>query len=300
MERLVELHHKQAQANVPPDVQAAWLQHAFTQIHPFADGNGRVARALASLVFVKSGGFILVVRRDDHTSYVGALEQADEGDLRPLISLFVRAERRVLFGALQALPRTAADAAQKEPHTPEEAIAGIREFLVGRGDEQVIPKSWESVNSRAEILRMQADQRLNHIANSLRDEIGRFKPEFSFSPNLNPDKTIADELIKSARTAAGALGYELTQQGAPIVRELRLQSPRGSRIVFALQGIGKTYRGVLGGILVFVSSDGNAISATDDIFQLNYLDKDAPLQNRFRQWLDAGLTRALEMWRAQI
>ena len=40
---------------VPLEVEAAWLHHRFTQIHPFEDGNGRVARALASLVFIPDG-----------------------------------------------------------------------------------------------------------------------------------------------------------------------------------------------------------------------------------------------------
>ena len=307
MERLIDLHHKQVQANLPPEVQAAWLHHAFTQIHPFADGNGRVARTLASLVFVKSGGFILVIRRDDrdlrvddHARYIEALERADQGDLRPLVDLFVRAERRVLFGALQALPRTAADAGEKPSGTPEEAIAGIRDLLVSRGDEEVIPKHWEAADLRANELRMHAEQRLSRIRDSLQAEIGRFKTEFRFSLNFNPDKTVVDELTKNARTVANALGYELTSQGTPVVRELSLQPPLGSRIVFALHGIGKTYRGVLAGLLVFVGSDGNAVSATDDIFQVNYKDTQSAAVARFNKWLESGLTRALKMWRAQI
>ena len=32
---------------------AAWLHHRFTQIHPFQDGNGRVARSVANLAFGK-------------------------------------------------------------------------------------------------------------------------------------------------------------------------------------------------------------------------------------------------------
>ena len=58
MDRLIELHERHM--NVPPEVEAAWLHHRFTQIHPFQDGNGRIARALATLVFVKAGWFPLV------------------------------------------------------------------------------------------------------------------------------------------------------------------------------------------------------------------------------------------------
>ena len=50
---------------VPVEVEAAWLHHRFTQIHPYQDGNGRVARALASLLFIKAGWFPVVVTRDD-------------------------------------------------------------------------------------------------------------------------------------------------------------------------------------------------------------------------------------------
>lgn len=53
---------------VSPEVEAAWLHHRFTQIHPFQDGNGRIARLLASLVFIKAGWFPLVVTRDDRAN----------------------------------------------------------------------------------------------------------------------------------------------------------------------------------------------------------------------------------------
>lgn len=39
----------------PPAVQAAWFHVAFAAIHPFADGNGRTARVLASLLMYRGG-----------------------------------------------------------------------------------------------------------------------------------------------------------------------------------------------------------------------------------------------------
>jgi hypothetical protein len=41
MERLLNLHN--SHTSVSPEVSAAWLHHRFTQIHPFQDGNGRIA-----------------------------------------------------------------------------------------------------------------------------------------------------------------------------------------------------------------------------------------------------------------
>jgi len=51
MERLLELH--QSHMSVPPEVSAAWLHHRFTQIHPFQDGNGRIARAIADMALAQ-------------------------------------------------------------------------------------------------------------------------------------------------------------------------------------------------------------------------------------------------------
>ncbi|MGA3041149.1 MAG: Fic family protein, partial [Bryobacteraceae bacterium] len=99
MDQLLRLHGKHELCGVPVEVEAAWLHHRFAQVHPFADGNGRVARAIASLLFIKAGWFPIVVRRDDRSRYIEALERADAADLRPLIALFVEAQRNALIQA---------------------------------------------------------------------------------------------------------------------------------------------------------------------------------------------------------
>ncbi|MSR48253.1 MAG: Fic family protein [Planctomycetes bacterium] len=98
MDQLVAWHA--AHADVAPVVEAAWLHHRFTEIHPFQDGNGRIAGALATLVFLRAHGFPMVVTRDDRAPYIDALRVADRGDLRPLIDLFVTIQRRALLRAL--------------------------------------------------------------------------------------------------------------------------------------------------------------------------------------------------------
>jgi hypothetical protein len=90
MDRLLEMHARHPVAGVPPEVEAAWLHHRFTQIHPFQDGNGRVARALASLVLIRAGLFPLVVPREEKTIYLESLEKADNGNLRSLVVLVSR------------------------------------------------------------------------------------------------------------------------------------------------------------------------------------------------------------------
>lgn len=90
MERLINMHLEHVKQQVPPEIEAAWLHHRFTQIHPFQDGNGRVARALASLVFIQAGWFPLVITRNVRDEYIDALEAADKGNLSNLVHLFAK------------------------------------------------------------------------------------------------------------------------------------------------------------------------------------------------------------------
>ncbi len=100
MERLIQMHDQYLREGVAPEVLAAWLHHRFVQIHPFQDGNGRVARSLASLVFLREGWFPLVINRDQRDDYLDALGEADQGDLSPLINMFAAAQRQTLLNAI--------------------------------------------------------------------------------------------------------------------------------------------------------------------------------------------------------
>ena len=100
MDRLIEVHLEHGARGIPPEVESAWLHHRFVQIHPFQDGNGRVARALATLVMIRAGWFPLVVTDSGRGDYIDALESADAGDLRPLVRLFSRIQRRAFEGAM--------------------------------------------------------------------------------------------------------------------------------------------------------------------------------------------------------
>lgn len=61
MDALIEMHRNHV--DIAPAVEAAWLHHRFAQIHPFQDGNGRVARSLATMVLVNT---VFVDGASDH------------------------------------------------------------------------------------------------------------------------------------------------------------------------------------------------------------------------------------------
>jgi Fic family protein len=99
MERLVDLLAKDASH---PVVRASWLHHRFISIHPFQDGNGRVARALVLLEVLKARFAPLVVGRDIRARYIEELDAANEGDLEPLILLMADLERQAMIRQFQA------------------------------------------------------------------------------------------------------------------------------------------------------------------------------------------------------
>ncbi|MFL6163234.1 MAG: Fic family protein [Jatrophihabitantaceae bacterium] len=86
MARLIQEINSHAFLNAHPVVQAAYAHYAFVCIHPFADGNGRVARALASAYLYRDPGVPLVVFADQKGAYLDALEAADAGVIVPFLN----------------------------------------------------------------------------------------------------------------------------------------------------------------------------------------------------------------------
>ena len=68
-------------------VRTAFLHHAFSQIHPFQDGNGRMARLLASFVLIKDNLFPFSLEREDRDKYLDALADADRGNYQNLVDV---------------------------------------------------------------------------------------------------------------------------------------------------------------------------------------------------------------------
>jgi hypothetical protein len=125
MDRLVDFHLKQVEEGVTPEVQAAWLHHRFTQVHPFQDGNGRMARALATIVLLRSRLFPFIVDREQRTEYFDLLSRADAGDLRPIVLFVARTQQKAFSRANLFLESSA-----PTPTTPEEAATGLMQAWI--------------------------------------------------------------------------------------------------------------------------------------------------------------------------
>ena len=101
MDNLVGIYNRLSLSGTHILILAAWVHHAFTTIHPYQDGNGRVARLLGSLILIKGGLFPLTVLREEaKVKYLNALEQADGGNPQPFVTYLGEIQKRNIQEAL--------------------------------------------------------------------------------------------------------------------------------------------------------------------------------------------------------
>ena len=74
-------------AGVTGLVVAAAAHTWFVTVHPFIDGNGRVARLLMNLMLMRHGYPIGVITKEDRLRYYDALEFSQASDLTPFVAL---------------------------------------------------------------------------------------------------------------------------------------------------------------------------------------------------------------------
>jgi hypothetical protein len=296
------MHLQHQRDGVPPEVEAAWIHHRFTQIHPFQDGNGRVARALASLVFICAEWFPLVVTRDDRTQYLDASEQADEGDLRGLIDFFGARQKKAFVSALGI-----AREVTREGLRIDQQLAAISEMFAQRDTKDRI--ELEHAKDLARDMWRQGLRRLEELAPQL---------EQSMSSREGNRKTFVDsgadddlerrswnrwQIVQAARE----LGYFAGLREFACWVRLGIDTESGrSEILLSLHQVGPEYRGVVGGSVTFYrrqeSAEGERHAVdlqvvSDEIFQINYKESLEPVSQRFSRWLDNALIRALDAWR---
>lgn len=79
MHRLCQELRSETFVRAHPALQAAYAHYSFVLVHPFADGNGRVARALASAFTYRAQYVPLLILAEKRDDYLDALSEADKG-----------------------------------------------------------------------------------------------------------------------------------------------------------------------------------------------------------------------------
>lgn len=86
MQKLVQELRSESFTEAHAVLQASYAHYAFVLIHPFADGNGRAARALASVYTYRAQSIPVLILSENRNSYINALMAADEGDFQPFVN----------------------------------------------------------------------------------------------------------------------------------------------------------------------------------------------------------------------
>jgi len=83
--------------DLEPIKKAAFIHHEFVLIHPFADGNGRVARLLTNLFLMQNGYPPIILKQEDRGKYYLTLQKADKGNISPFATFIAQAVNEALM-----------------------------------------------------------------------------------------------------------------------------------------------------------------------------------------------------------
>ena len=78
MSDLIDWYRRMEDTGEHPIVIAATFHYRFVRIHPFDDGNGRMARLLMNMILIKHGYTVAMIRREGRDDYIDHLERADQ------------------------------------------------------------------------------------------------------------------------------------------------------------------------------------------------------------------------------
>ena len=304
MEHLVtRFRDYDANVSAAPEVLAAWLHHRFTQIHPFQDGNGRVARALASLVLLRAGMFPLTVRDRERTAYIEALESADRGDLLELVQLFARRQRDAIMAAISA------DAEVRRETAIDAILASATRTLESKREERY--EAFSAVFETGDALKEHAEGRLAELRERVSEAI---------RPLSVPGKPVYDAWRESSKSetayyyrsqiigVAHELGYYANFDTYQEWVRLCIQTRDQFNLVVSFHGAGRAFQGILvaSAFSYRVAESGDGLdrvelhSASIEPFQFNYAESSEGSVERFESWLEACAAIALERWRRTL
>ncbi|NEO99326.1 MAG: Fic family protein [Symploca sp. SIO2E9] len=304
MDRLIQWHHQHREQKVPPEVEAAWLHHRFTQIHPFQDGNGRVARCLASLVFIQDGWFPLVLTRDDRADYIAALEQADHGNLSNLINLFSKSQKQAFIRSLGLSEQILA-----ETRRTKVIIAAIADKFK-QNQSTPIQERYQKVENFSSILFEIASNRLEEVADDIKLSVQNFVNDpqiFTLKAPAGDQRSYYHryQVVETAKQ----LKYFANLRNYHSWIQLIINIGTPTTILLSFHVLGHDYRGLLVCSGCAYHKDDleegerniNDIQAlTESPFQFSYADEESNLIERFKQWLEDLIVTGLEYWNNSI
>lgn len=142
MQELVEWFRKEKETpNTNPIILAALFHYKFIRIHPFDDGNGRVARILMNFILMQHGFPPVIIKTEDKENYYAVLRLADADQLEPFIEYIVVN----LIRSLEIMIKGAKGEDIEEPDDLTKEIALLERKIRSIGKKVDVPKSKEVI-----------------------------------------------------------------------------------------------------------------------------------------------------------
>ena len=295
IDQMLTWHTEHEEQGVCAEVEAAWLHHRFSQIHPFEDGNGRVARALTGAVFLKADYLVLVIRDEEHRErYLDALEDADGGDLGPLVDLFADVQIADLQEAIKSIRELRGETIVQVTETIAERLRR-RKLAVEERATKVMDDLVQVVNLRLEEARGELERA---IGDDVRIRV--------FADDPEKEDWWRWQIVEAARE----FDYyaELSRPRRWVSMRLRLPQleEEETRFVFSLHAVGRAAD--LHAVTAFLTNpvttgkgdvsrqwESEIVSARPFRFRAE-TDRVEDIDVQFREWLDTTIENGLAAW----
>jgi Fic family protein len=300
MEMLIKLYNEYSQVGVSTEILAAWLHHRFTQIHPFQDGNGRVARAIATLVFIKHKWFPLVIDREQRVQYITALELADQGDLNPLIDLFSENQKNYFIKALSI---------SEDVISTKSTIDQIIKSAVRRIEKskQEIEKEKENAIIVTNKIFQYISGKMESLKIDLESNVMRIDPKIRIFYDLC---SAGHELWYKYNVIAIAkeLGFFANFAKYSNWARFRILSSEKFDTLISAVSVGDNYNGVIA-FVAFVliktesdesSQDYQILNLSPELFIVNYNEDSDSSISRFEKWYNEVISKSLTEWQRNL
>jgi Fic family protein len=302
MDNLIAWHLEHQKMDVAPEVEAAWLHHRFTQIHPFQDGNGRVARLLASLVFIRAGLFPLVIHRDVRGDYLDSLESADNGDLLPLVTLFEKRQKNALRKALSV-----SDSFVRQAKSRKSMLEAVSHALRVRRENKI--KEQNLVFGFADSIQARCMDALRTSADELRPVLQGYNSNYNCIAEDSHESN-AHWFRKQIIDCANEHDYYADLRTYSAWARLRIFEEREAGIIFSFHSFGLNFVGiaVVSAFLEYRDRheeggpsdiDGPYV-VCDEVFQFSYKEDLHSIEIRFDKWVSEAILVAMDQWRRQL
>ena len=309
MDQLISFYEDAESRGHPPLLMAAWLHHAFSTIHPFQDGNGRVGRGLLTWHMVRHELLPIVISRDSRTDYISALEHADGGEMSQLVDLIVRLEKGTILEAL----------GQPGDTSSADVFDHVLDGITGRFRvrQQAVSEQVQMVNTVALSLRDQASAYLEAKSEYLKERLDAVvvivSPRVTVGgPGEGNEHWYRRQVLETASKA----GHWVNLNEPRYFVRMSVGPAGGARIprlvfVVSLHHTGRQSTGQMTASAFAEIHYHTVDDSTDadeegdsplfkdctlDPFTLNWRSDPEKLNDRFNKWLEEGLVVAMRYW----